>query len=150
MILEGKLPVRKGSWLLTTRRTYYDLVAERFVDAQLPAFSDVQVKAAWQPKEGQKLSLTGVRSRENGDGDFDGDVPGEQGDFLLGVRNDLASAAFQARVGGGASRTHPGLVRQHAASSTPAADFRSDTRRTNTPDPDERPLTSIALQLRTT
>jgi len=47
VILEGKLPIRKGSWLFTTRRTYYDLVAERFVDADLPAFRDLQLKAAW-------------------------------------------------------------------------------------------------------
>ena len=145
VIFEGKLPVRKGSWLLTTRRTYYDLVAERFVDAQLPAFNDVQAKAAWEPKEGQKLSLTGVRSRENGDGDFTGDVPDEKGDFLLGVRNDLASAAFQARVGRGSSRTTVAWY-ENTSVFDAAADFRAETRRTNTPIPDERPLTSIALQ----
>ncbi len=53
--------MRKGSWLLTTRARTNDLVAERFVDAQLPAFNDVQLKAAWEPRDGQKLSLTGVR-----------------------------------------------------------------------------------------
>jgi hypothetical protein len=145
VIFEGKLPVRKGSWLLTTRRTYYDLVAERFVDAQLPAFNDVQLKAAWEPREGQKLSLTGVRSRENGDGDFTGDVPDEKGDFLLGVRNDLASAAFQARVGRGSARTTVAWY-ENTSLFDAAADFRADTRRTNTPLPEERPLTSIALQ----
>ncbi|HEV7498457.1 MAG TPA: TonB-dependent receptor, partial [Vicinamibacteria bacterium] len=145
VIFEGKLPVRKGSWLLTTRRTYYDLVAERFVHAQLPAFNDVQLKAAWEPKEGQKLSLTGVRSRENGDGDFTGDVPDEKGDFLLGVRNDLASAAFQARVGRGSSRTTVAWY-ENTSVFDAAADFRAETRRTNTPIPDERPLTSIAIQ----
>jgi TonB-dependent receptor-like protein/carboxypeptidase family protein len=145
VIFEGRLPVRKGSWLLTTRRTYYDLVAERFVDAQLPAFNDVQLKAAWEPRDGQKLSLTGVRSRENGDGDFTGDVPDERGDFLLGVRNDLASAAFQARVGRGSSRTTAAWY-ENTSVFDAAADFRADTRRTNTPIPDERPLTSIALQ----
>jgi carboxypeptidase family protein/TonB-dependent receptor-like protein len=145
VILEGKLPVRKGSWLLTTRRTYYDLVAERFVDAQLPAFNDVQLRVAWEPRDGQKLSLTGVRSREDGNGDFTGDVPDEKGDFLLGVRNDLASAAFQARVGRGSSRTTVAWY-ENTSVFDAAADFRADTRRTNTPVPDERPLTSIALQ----
>jgi hypothetical protein len=145
VIFEGKLPVRKGSWLLTTRRTYYDLVAERFVDADLPAFNDVQLKAAWEPKDGQKLTVTGVRSRENGNGDFTGDVPDEKGDFLLGVRNDLASAAFQARIGRGSSRTTLAWY-ENTSVFDAAADFRADTRRTNTPVPDERPLTSIALQ----
>ena len=145
VIFEGKLPLRKGSWLLTTRRTYYDLVAERFVDAQLPAFNDVQLKAAWEPRDGQKLSVTGVRSRENGNGDFTGDVPDEKGDFLLGVRNDLASAAFQARLGRGFARTTVAWC-ENISVFDAAADFRADTRRTNTPVPGERPITSIALQ----
>ena len=37
-----------GSWLLTGRRTYYDLVAERFVDQDLPAFNDLQGSARWE------------------------------------------------------------------------------------------------------
>jgi TonB dependent receptor/Carboxypeptidase regulatory-like domain/TonB-dependent Receptor Plug Domain len=146
VIFEGKLPVKKGSWLLTTRRTYYDLVAERFVDAQLPAFRDVQLRAVWEPKEGQKLALTGVRSREDGDGDFEGDIPDERGDFLLGVRNDLLSAAFQARVGPGLARTTLAWYGNTSLFDA-AADFRPDTRRSNAPRPAEVPLTSIALEL---
>ncbi|PYQ41483.1 MAG: hypothetical protein DMF77_15595 [Acidobacteria bacterium] len=146
VILEGKLPVRKGSWLLTTRRTYYDLVAERFVDAQLPAFNDVQLRVAWEPKDGQKLSLTGVRSREDGNGEFTGDVPDESGNFLLGVRNDLVSAAFQARVGAGVSRTTLAWYGNTSVFDA-AARFRPDTRRSNTAQPVEVPLASISLQL---
>jgi hypothetical protein len=146
VILEGKLPVRKGSWLLTTRRTYYDLVAERFVDAQLRAFRDVQLRVSWEPKDGQKLSLTGVRSREDGNGDFTGDVPDESGTFLLGVRNDLVSAAFQARVGAGVSRTTLAWYGNTSVFDA-AARFRPDTRRSNTPQPVEVPLASISLQL---
>src|SRR5262249_59498339 len=86
-------------------RTYYDLVANRFVDVKLPGFRDVQLKASWQPRDGQKLSIMGVRSRESGDGTFQGDVHDENGDFLLGVHNDLVTAAFQARVGAGSART---------------------------------------------
>lgn len=145
VILEGKLPVRKGSWLLTTRRTYYDLVAERFVDAQLPAFRDVQLKAAWHPRDGQKLTLTGVRSREDGDGAFDGDAAGERGDFLLGVRNDLAAASFESRVGRGHSRSTIAWYDNRSVFGGEAM-FRSDTRRANSPDPDDRPLTSIAFE----
>src|SRR4029453_16119721 len=61
VIFEGKLPVRKGSWLLTTRRTYYDLVAERFVDAQLPAFKDVQLKVAGGPPRPRVGGVPGPR-----------------------------------------------------------------------------------------
>jgi len=146
VILEGKLPIRKGSWLVTTRRTYYDLVAERFVDAQLPAFRDLQLKAAWEPKDGQKLTLTAVRSREDGDGDFTGDVPDEKGDFLLGVRNDVASLAYQARVGRGSSRTILAWY-DNTSLFDAAASFRPDTRRSNTPLPTEVPVASISLRL---
>jgi hypothetical protein len=41
LLLEGGFPGSgDGSWLVAARRTYYDLVAERFVDARLPAFSE--------------------------------------------------------------------------------------------------------------
>jgi hypothetical protein len=145
VILEGKLPVRKGAWLLTTRRTYYDLVAERFVDADLPAFRDLQFKASWPPRDGQKLSLSGVRSREDGDGNFEGDVAGERGDFLLGVHNDLIAASFQARVGAGFARSTLAWYGNRSVFDG-AASFHSDTRRSNTPVPEEGPLTSVALQ----
>ena len=46
------------------RRTYYDLVAERFIDQDLPSFNDAQIKTAWQLPGGRRLSLLGLRSRE--------------------------------------------------------------------------------------
>ncbi len=146
VIFEGKLPVRHGSWLLTTRRTYYDLVAERFVDANLPAFRDIQFKAAWSPRDGQRLTLTGVRSREDGNGDFTGDVPDEGGNFLLGVHNDLASAAFQARVGKGVSRTTLAWYGTESVFDG-AATFRAENRRSNTPEVNDSPVTSLDFQL---
>src|SRR5262245_28232633 len=43
IIGEGRLPgPGEGSWLATARRTYYDLVAERFIDQDLPSFNDVR------------------------------------------------------------------------------------------------------------
>src|SRR5262245_37189609 len=47
LILEGKLPKGRGSWLATGRRTYYDLIAERFTDDDLPSFTDGQLKTVW-------------------------------------------------------------------------------------------------------
>ena len=115
-----------------TRRTYYDLVAERFVDADLPAFRDIQLKAAWQPREGQKLSLTGVRSREDGDGDFDGDVPGERGDFLLGVPQRPRRRRLR-RPRRARALAHHLAWYDNRSLFDAAAIFRSDTRRANTP-----------------
>ena len=46
VVLEGGLPGgAAGSWLVTGRRTYYDLVAERLTDNQFPGFADLQAKA---------------------------------------------------------------------------------------------------------
>ena len=65
IIGEGRLPgPGQGSWLATARRTYYDLVAERFVDQDLPSFNDAQIKTAWQLPGSRRLSLLGLRSRE--------------------------------------------------------------------------------------
>jgi hypothetical protein len=47
VIAEGRAPVGTGSWLLAARRTYYDLVAERFTDMDLPSFTDLQAKGHW-------------------------------------------------------------------------------------------------------
>jgi hypothetical protein len=100
VILEGSLPGgADGSWLLTGRRTYYDVVAERFVDEDLPSFGDVQGSARWDMGAGRWLALSGVVSREDTDASFDGDRRGERGDFIANARNDLASARFHALLG---------------------------------------------------
>jgi hypothetical protein len=149
VILEGKLPREaKGSWLVTTRRTYYDLVAERFVDAQLPAFRDLQFKASWEPGPGRKFSVVGLRSREDADAFFedDGSVD-EFGDFVSSVHNDLLSATFQSGVGGGVART---VASWYSDSSVFSADarFRTDDRRSNAQGTEARPLTSLDLDWR--
>jgi outer membrane receptor for ferrienterochelin and colicin len=99
-ILEGKLPGHQsGSWILTGRRTYYDLVANRIVGTQLPAFDDLQTKVVWEPRPGTRLSLFGLRSRESADASFHGDSSGNQGTFLDAARNDLAAATLDAHLG---------------------------------------------------
>ena len=64
IVLEGGLPGNVvGSWLVTGRRTYYDLIAERFTDQQFPAFADLQAKGVWEPGAGRRVTLFGLRSR---------------------------------------------------------------------------------------
>ena len=146
VILEGKLPgAAKGSWLLTTRRTYYDLVAERFVDAQLPAFRDLQFKASWEPGPGRKLSVIGLRSREDADAFFEDEGSrGEFGDFVSSVHNDLLSATFQSSVAGGVAKTVASWY-SDASDFSVDARFRTDDRRSNAPGTDALPLTSLDL-----
>jgi len=76
IVLEGKNPFNlKGSWLLNTRRTYYDLIIEPFVknaglvdeNTSFPNFYDVQTKIAIGPYSGHKFLLNGIYSRDGVD-----------------------------------------------------------------------------------
>ena len=66
-VAEGRLPGRKGSWLVSARRTYYDLIAEQILDDEqaLPSFNDLQAKVAWDVRPGHTLSLFALRGRES-------------------------------------------------------------------------------------
>ncbi len=100
VVAEGALPKgAAGSWLLTARRTYYDLLAERFVDTDLPSFGDLQGNLRWDQGGGRFLSVSGIRSREDTDASFDDDETLENGDFVTRARNDLVSARFHAPAG---------------------------------------------------
>jgi len=106
-LLEGGLPgPGSGTWLVTARRTYYDLVADRIVDANLPSFGDVQARADWRLGRGQGLTLFGLFSRESTDATFEGDREGEEGDVFTDARNDLLAATFTTTLGSrGTART---------------------------------------------
>jgi hypothetical protein len=100
VLAEGKLPGRaRGSWLVTGRRTYYDLVAERFTGDDLPSFGDVQAKLVLEPRPGQRLALYGVRSRETTDAEVEFDRPGEGGTFVTDASNDVGALSFDASLG---------------------------------------------------
>lgn len=112
LVLEGKWPGRaRGSWLVTGRRTYYDLVAARVTDQEFPGFADVQTKAVWEWGTASRLTFFGLRSRQSAALTIDEDEA--NGAFNNDTRNDLASVRFDTRVGsrgramfiGGDSRT---------------------------------------------
>jgi len=134
VVLEGRLPgEEKGSWIVAGRRTYYDLVANRIVDTQLPAFGDLQARADWNLRPGTRLTFFGLLSREATDAAFTGDRPGEQGDFVTGARNDLASLSLTTLLGPRwSSRTIASfyLNRDDLAAD---AQFRQEARRSNAP-----------------
>jgi hypothetical protein len=137
VLFEGGLPgPGSGTWLLTARRTYYDLVAERIVDENLPSFGDVQARADWRLGRGQWLSVSGLASRESTDATFEGDRDGEQGDFLTSTRNDLVAATFTTTLGqSGTART---VLSYYVNEEQIAFDalFRNEQRRSNAPDDD--------------
>ncbi|MCX7930542.1 MAG: TonB-dependent receptor [Chlorobi bacterium] len=73
IVTEGALPFWNGTWLLSTRRTYYDLIVGPIVratgavdgDVAFPNFRDLQLKLTMQPAQGHKLSANVLTSRDN-------------------------------------------------------------------------------------
>ena len=136
VVLEGAAP-GGGSWLLTGRRTYYDLVAGLVTDQNLPAFADVQIQAGWEFGPGHRLSLFGLTSRENADFRFDPedeDEAGDMGSLVSEAGNDLGSLRLDTLLGGTAtSRTIVSWYRNTDLLDVDAT-FESSTRRSNAPD----------------
>jgi hypothetical protein len=134
VVLEGRLPRgANGSWLLTGRRTYYDLFAERVTDQDLPSFGDLQTKIAWSLPHGRELTIFGLRSRESTDAEFsDSSVDGT---FALADRssNDIVSVSLASPLGSrGTSRTVASWYRFGDALDVDGAQ-RDETRRFNVP-----------------
>ena len=136
VVLEGTTPGgADGTWLLSARRTYYDLVAGRVADQNFPAFADLQMQAGWDLGLGHRLTLTGLRSVEDADLAFDSDDSGDRVAFGSDIANGLASARFDAVLGTRATATtivswyrnreslrFDGLVRADATRSNAADD----------------------------
>jgi hypothetical protein len=98
IILEGGMPRNtNGSWLISARRTYYDLVASRLADQEFPRFADLQAKGVWELAPGRTLSVFGLRSRQDAALDIDSDEA--QGEFNDDTSNDLASVRLDATLG---------------------------------------------------
>jgi hypothetical protein len=73
MILQGKNPLSiPGSWIVSSRRTYYDLILGPFArksklitdDSSFPSFEDLQVKLAFGPFSKHKFIVNGIFSRD--------------------------------------------------------------------------------------
>jgi hypothetical protein len=95
IVLEGKLPrAANGSWLVTGRRTYYNLVTSRITDQKFPGFSDVQGKGVWEVAPGRTVSVFGLRSRQSAAINIQGDAA--HGEFNDDTSNDLTWLRFDA------------------------------------------------------
>ena len=73
LVLEGKNPLNiPGSWIVNSRRTYYDLIVEPFVkkaglvdeNTSFPNFYDFQAKLVFGPFGGNRFILDGIISRD--------------------------------------------------------------------------------------
>ncbi|MGA9295386.1 MAG: TonB-dependent receptor [Ignavibacteriaceae bacterium] len=76
LVLEGKNPFNiDGSWIISSRRTYYDLIVEPFVkkaglvdqNVSFPNFYDFQSKLVVGPFNGSKIIFDGIFSRDGVD-----------------------------------------------------------------------------------
>lgn len=76
IIVNGKNPLNiPGSWIISTRRTYYDLVIGPFAknagliteDSSFPAFRDLQFKLAFGPFAKNKFVVNGIFSEDGVD-----------------------------------------------------------------------------------
>ncbi len=104
LVLEGKNPFNiPGSWLINSRRTYYDLVIEPFVknsglvdeNVSFPNFYDVQTKIAFGPFNGHKFFVNAIYSRDGVDlvSGAERSTPDSISVFDV-TKNDLASIAW--------------------------------------------------------
>lgn len=74
LVFSGKLPVKNipGSWIVSTRRSYYDLILGPFAknaglideSASFPSFEDVQGKLTLGPFKNHKFIFNGIYSRD--------------------------------------------------------------------------------------
>ncbi len=137
VVTEGALPgSAAGSWLLTGRRTYYDLIAEPLVDTNLPGFTDLQGKLAWSPRTGQRLSVFGLSSRETTDSDLEGDSRGERLRLKSDTHNDVAAISFTSLIGTRASSTTSLSWYRNRETRDVNGLFRTGELRSNRPDED--------------
>jgi hypothetical protein len=142
VVLEGRLPrAANGSWLVTARRTYYDLVASRVANQEFPRFADLQGKAVWDVAPGRSLSVFGLRSRQAAALTIDDEDA--SGEFQDDTRNDLAWARFDATIGTSA-QSHTIVADSNSTSSFGVdAAFTNRSERSNAPDDDAIGIASV-------
>ena len=131
IVTEGALPAARGSWLVSARRTYYDLVAARITDQDFPGFADVQGKVTWDAGPGKKLSAFALRSRQGAAVTIDEDDA--RGEFQDDTANDLAWARFEWSLGSRAQSHTVAAYSDTQATFGIDVAFESNERRANTP-----------------
>jgi hypothetical protein len=101
VVFEGRMPQgADGSWLVTARRTHFDLLAEPAIGVALPSFEDVQARVSWRPRPQQRLSVAGMTARERTD---TGERPSADEGRLARTRSHLLAVTFESNLGARAS-----------------------------------------------
>ena len=132
---EGRMPGKgEGSWLVSARRTYYDIIANRITDTELPAFADLQAKGVWEFGPGRTLTLFGLTSREKTNAEFTESDTASRLGLTDKAGNDLVSASFIAAIGKRASSQTIVSWYRYTDVLGAEGDVRNEAARSNTPD----------------
>ncbi len=144
IVTEGALPDARGSWLVSARRTYYDLVAARITDQDFPGFADVQGKVTWDAGAGRKLSAFALRSRQNAAVTIDEDDA--RGEFQDDTANDLAWARFDWSLGSRAQSHTIAAYSNTESTFGVDASFENTARRSNVPGEDGFGIANVIFE----
>jgi hypothetical protein len=152
LVFEGKLPGgAPGSWLVTGRRTYFDLIVGRITDDKFPQFADLQAKAVWEPAVGRRLTFFGLRSRQIAAISETEDENAEEERVQVDddTQNDLTWLRFDTRAGvRGHSTTVAGYSRTLADFGIDALISTGFTERSNSPFTLEKPKSDVMFSRR--
>ncbi len=138
VVVEGATPgSSNGTWLLSARRTYYDLIAGPLADQDFPAFADLQLQSSWEMGPGHRLTFTGLRSIEDASLDFEDEGDGERATVGSDVTNNLLSVRFDAVLGGRSRASTIVSWYRNEEQFGFNGRIRSDAQRSNAPDGSE-------------
>jgi hypothetical protein len=142
VVFEGRLPGgANGSWLVTGRRTYYDVVAERVTHDDFPGFADLQARGTWAPSASTRVTLFGLRSRQAAALAIDEDDA--RGEFQDDTDNELAWARVDTMVGSRMdAHTIVGYSNTRSRTGVDAS-VRNTSERSNAPDDDSIGVTGV-------
>ncbi|MEO8358873.1 MAG: TonB-dependent receptor [Vicinamibacteria bacterium] len=131
VLLEGPWRNKeKGSWIVTARRTYYDLIAERLVNQDLPGFQDLQFRGTVDSTPSTRVTFFGIRSREGGNARIEGDNS-DYGAFVTAARNDVYGLRARKLFGTRLSSTLSSAFYEFAQQLNVDARFEDSSRRSN-------------------
>jgi hypothetical protein len=146
VVFEGRLPGGAGgSWIVSARRTYYDLIANKIVDTTLPAFSDLQAKVVWDLRPTQRLSLFVLNSRERTDAVFEEDSSASSLGLGNEASNNLVSLTLASTWGARTSSRTIASWYSYGDALTADGDVRNENKRANAPGDDAFGRAAVAF-----
>ena len=119
------------------------MIAEPLVGTDLPGFTDVQARASWSGRAGQRLTFVGLSSRERTDALFDQDDDDETFKLVSATNNDMAAVSLALPLGAAlSSKTTVSWYNNDEAIDFDG-NFRDSARRANRADDSAAPFAKV-------